>query len=294
MKAALLLFAIVLVSSYIQVAQAQSSCATCELVVGTIESWVENNATEAQIEQYLQTLCNNVPQFSSVCDIVVDYGLGWVISYLQSNGNPQSLCTLLTLCSSTEVKATSTECDICSQVVATVESWIASQASEQQVEALLAQVCAYVPAYTAQCQAIINAGYPTLISWIDSSANATQVCQLLGTCSASKAVQVQKPKPKVSGLECSGCQVIVNTVEGWLANNATESAIEADLMNLFCSIDGPFTATCDVIIQDGVPAFINWVQTAENGATLCGQIGICSSKKVQQPKPRLFSHVKIN
>jgi hypothetical protein len=67
MKAALLLFAIVLVSSsYIQVAQAQSACATCELVVGTIEGWVENNATEAQIEQYLQNLCNNVQEFSQI------------------------------------------------------------------------------------------------------------------------------------------------------------------------------------------------------------------------------------
>jgi hypothetical protein len=201
---------------------------------------------------------------------------------------------LLTFCSSTEVPTSSTECAICTQLVATVESWLASQASQQQVEALLGQVCTYVPDYETQCQAIIAVGYPTFISWVDSSANATQVCEYLGTCAASKPM-MKIQKPTASGLECSGCQVIVNSVEEWLANNSTESAIEADLMNLFCSIDGPFTATCDVIIQDGVPAFINWVQQAENGATLCAQIGVCSSsKKVQDSKPRLFSKVKIN
>lgn len=59
---ALLIFALLSLAS---VSYAQN-CATCELLVTGIESWLSNNATEAEIEQNLQQLCSLVPAFQQV------------------------------------------------------------------------------------------------------------------------------------------------------------------------------------------------------------------------------------
>jgi saposin len=305
MKAILIIFGVLLFSSCFYTAQAQSTeCQACQTILGTIETWVENNATEAQIQTYLQALCSNVPDFAAVCDIVIDYGLPYVISYIQNDGNPDTLCTLLGLCSSEKECGqlrSGSECFVCQEVISTVESWLAAQVSEEEIEGLFNTLCNYIPGWQQQCDAVIAAGWPAVIQWINENENSTAVCGELNLCTEGCA-EMEEMNVEGTELECKACQVVVNTVEDWLSENATESTIENDLMNVFCSIGGAFTATCDQIFAYGVPTFVNWLDANENGDAFCAQVSICTSAvKVVVPinkavpvKMAKFSNVKIN
>lgn len=92
-----------------------------------------------------------------------------------------------------------------------------------------------------QCDAIVEAGLPTVVSWINTYENSTVVCNQLRVCSA--AVVAEAPK---LGDDCSACQTLIGTIEHWLANNATENWIENELMKVVCVAVPSFKATVSI------------------------------------------------
>lgn len=245
---------------------AAQNCALCEYVVQAIESWVDSNATISEIEQYTLKLCALVPSFSAVCDAIAQEGIEEVISLIQQYENPQAVCTQLGVCTS----LTGANCGICETVVNSVESWIASSATEAQIASSLSALCTLVPAFESTCDAIIAAGIPTVINWVEQNENATVVCGQLGVCGASKAVVKL-------GDNCDSCQTLIGTMEHWLEQNATESWIENELIATLCKFVPSFAKTCDAIFFYGVPDVVDWIETNEGPEVVCTQMGLCGS-----------------
>jgi len=126
----------------------QDQCSQCEQIVTFLEDWIENNSTDAQIEQYLETLCQVFPGIQALCDQMTQWGIEYFIQYLKSNENPQALCQQIGLCTSrvTVVAAPSQDsCSGCTTLVGAIESWIASSATESEIEAALDTVCQMIP-----------------------------------------------------------------------------------------------------------------------------------------------------
>jgi len=279
MKIIAVLFAVCVFFSATQQVAAQN-CALCEYVIGAVENWVEQNSTVSEIEQYLQQLCSFVPAFGQVCDQIADEGVDAIVSYLQNNENPQQVCTQIGACSSVAVQGGG-ECSVCGTVVNTMETWIASSSTEAQIESYLDTLCGLVPGFGATCDAIIAAGIPTVINWIQTNENSTVVCIQLGLCTATQVV-----KPKL-GDECSNCQTLIGTMEHWLAENQTESWIENELITVVCKLVPSFGKTCSAIFDNGIPETVNWIELYENPQVVCTQLGLCtaasSSFKIVKP-----------
>jgi hypothetical protein len=266
---------------------ANAQCSGCEMLVSAIEGWVEQNATVAEITQYLDQLCALVPGIGPVCTQFVNYGIEYVVAYINQNENPQQICTQMGFCTAQEQQLEGADCAICEQVIGTMEGWLASNAGQAEVETLLDTLCKLVPAFDSVCEAIVSAGVPTVINWIDTYENSTIVCGQLSLCSADQ----KKPVVPAGGLDCEACKVVIDAIERWLGENKTEVAIETDLENLFCSFVGKFTKTCDAVFEAGIPEVIVWIQTYENSAVVCQQLTLCSSTKPQlvvAPLLRLF------
>jgi len=285
---------IVCLAVFATTTKAQGSCGICVTVVAAIENWVESNATVAQVEQQLDTLCSLIPAFTTVCDQLIDYGIKDIVQYIQQNESPNTVCQQVGLCSSKKpspkkiafhkLKASKPQkvagvsdstCTGCEQVIGLMENWLANSNTESQIETYLETFCALVPGFEQTCDAIAQAGVPDVVNWIIQNENATVVCQQLGLCSSEK----QLPLPKVAAPKDSNCDIcveVIGLIETYVESNATVSEIEQYLEAL-CSLIPGFSAVCDQIVQTGLSTIVSWIEQNENPKQICTQIGLCTS-----------------
>jgi len=187
-------------------------CATCELVINFIEGYVENNSTESQILQVLDSVCSLFPSYATTCDAIADQGLAQIIAWIQQNESPQTICTQLGLCTSSKtetvvnslpkfsdiknshipskisfVKTHTThveqaQCGSCEEVVSIIEEWLDQTDNQDEVISAIEIVCTYMPDWESTCDAMIAAEIPNVVAWIDKYENSTVVCNQLGMC----------------------------------------------------------------------------------------------------------------
>jgi len=283
------------------------NCGSCEIVIQIIETYVENNATEQQILQALDTLCTLFPQYQATCDQIASQTLGQIISYIEDNETPTQVCTQLGLCSSSSPYSVtmgkfniplkdvlklqdlpkpshtkgqgcgqSVECGSCEDVISVIETWLDQSGNQQEVITAVEIVCTYMPGWETTCDAIVAAGVPTVVNWIDTYENSTVVCNQLGMCGA---VAEEKPTPVEvqSSDDCSECTQIVSTIENYLASNYSLSIIETYL-DIACNFVPQWTSVCENFIVQELPQIIAMIEAEEDPQTICTSLGACSSK----------------
>eukprot|EP01090_Pellita_catalonica_P018792 TRINITY_DN6179_c0_g1_i1.p1 TRINITY_DN6179_c0_g1~~TRINITY_DN6179_c0_g1_i1.p1 ORF type:complete len:105 (-),score=19.77 TRINITY_DN6179_c0_g1_i1:85-399(-) len=81
----------------------------------------------------------------------------------------------------------------------------------------------------------------------------------------------------VGGIECTICDYVVEYVEGYVQQNATQAQIEQAVDNLCLLIPG-YQKPCDEFVAEYVPKLINVLIEYESPATACAQVGACTSK----------------
>jgi len=208
------------------------------------------------------------------------------------------LLAVLVLCLALTATTTKAQnCDICESVVGAIENWVEANATVAQIEAAIEQLCAYVPAFQAVCDQLVQTGIATIVQWIENNENPTQICTQLGFCGSklmkgkfnhklmtppNKLVQ---PKPALKDAVCDSCEQVIGLIETWLNNANTEAQIESYL-ETFCALIPGFEQTCDAIAQAGVPAVVNWIIQNENATIVCTQLGLCTSNQI---KPSLHA-----
>jgi len=270
MKAVILLVA--LVAIFAPVAYAQE-CSACEAVITMVEGWVANNSTEQQITQYLETICQLVPGYTAVCDAIITEGVVQIITWIKQNESPLTICTQLGLC--TSGKPTDLECEGCEDVIGYVEQWLANTNNQQVVVSAVEVVCTYMPEWESTCDAIIAAGVPDVINWIETAENKTTVCVQLDLCSGKKI-----PMPKTPQATCGDCQSIVETIDNWVSMKAAQQTIETSLATA-CKLIPQWKDMCTSVIQMEVPQIIRWVENDQKPEAICSSLGYCSTKSVK-------------
>jgi len=176
----------------IHTANSQSICSQCTTIVGTIEGWVENNATEAQIIQYLDQFCAMNPQFQLPCDAIVAYGIPTIISWLQNNASPTQVCQILGVCKVAKPKLPALSnvkdtpyCSYCTTIVSSIESYLAQNATQEEIEQRVDQLCSLLPSgFSLYCEAFIASEIPAIVNYLNQNYTPQQVCGQIGLCSS--------------------------------------------------------------------------------------------------------------
>jgi len=285
MKNLLVFVTFLLGTFFIQSATAQQ-CGLCETLIQYIEGLVESNATVSEIEQELETICSLVPAYQQVCDQIVEQGVPQIITWIEQNETPEEVCTQLGLCSSNEVAhpkilpinwgkilGQDSECSDCEYIIGVVEQWMDNTNNQQEIITAVEIVCTYMPDWESTCDAIIAAGVPQVIQWIETYENNTVVCIQLGMCSGEDVQVYSAPQPED---DCSDCTQLVQWIESWVAQNSTETEITLYLETV-CTLIPGYTTLCDQIIENELPVIIQYLENNESPSTVCGQIGVCSS-----------------
>jgi len=79
---------------------------------------------------------------------------------------------------------------------------------------------------------------------------------------------------KDTSIQCQGCQIIVSSVEDWLADNATVVAIE-HYLEWVCYLIPMYNQSCYQLVESGVPTLIKYIEIFETPLVVCQQIKIC-------------------
>jgi len=273
-------------------------CATCEYIISIIETYAENNQSEEFILQALDSLCTLFPSYASTCDAIAAQGLDEVISWINQNESPQTICTQLGQCSSSKSSSIKhplpkfsdlknfkipsklsrpshklsthqigdAECSGCEEVISIIEQWLDQSDNQDEVITAIEVVCTFMPDWETTCDAMIEAEVPNVVDWIEKYENATMVCNQLQLCGASKLIRVSD--------NCGDCQQIVAAVENWVATSSTESQIESYL-DVACTLVPQWTNLCDAVIAQSVPQIVSWAEANETPQTICTNLDVC-------------------
>jgi len=80
-------------------------CTLCKFFVLTAENYLNNNATETEIETALDSICDLVPGVTTECKALVATYLPPLIQYLEQKENPDTFCSQVGLCIASMVHA---------------------------------------------------------------------------------------------------------------------------------------------------------------------------------------------
>jgi len=218
------------------------------------------------------------------CDQFVEQYVPQLIQWIEAGENPQVFCHQIGLCSSTKIVKRDTQqagCSVCQLVVSYVESYLAQNQTEQQIIQNLEQVCALLGPLASTCDQFVEQYVPQLIQWIEAGENPQVFCHQIGLCTSTKVVK----RTVQQGGTCSICELVVQYVEAYVAQNQTEQQIIQQLEQI-CSLLGPLASTCDAFVSQYVPQLIQYLENGENPQVFCTQIGVCGST-VKKTHPHL-------
>jgi len=171
------------------------NCDMCTYAVGAVEDWLENNATEQEIEQNLEQFCALFPDEQD-CDNVIVAEVPQIVKWLEQNESPTQVCDQLGLCNSTR-KSTPADapCFGCETVISSMESWVEDNATDSEIVSSLDALCTLVPSFQAQCDAIVSEGVTEVVTYIEKNETPEQVCQQIGFCTSNKIVSTPAKLP---------------------------------------------------------------------------------------------------
>jgi len=183
----------------------------------------------------------------------------------------------LSFISAEEVKVSDTSCVLCEFIIKTLEDIISDNATQQQIISTISRVCDILPrAIRTQCKTFVQENGAALIQIIVDRESPHSACQQLGLCS-DRIEKFANQFEKVGDNMCPMCQLFVNLVENYLADNNTIAFIEWQLHNFPCALlPGNLETQCDNFVDQYVPQIIQWIQQNESPTVFCKQVGLCA------------------
>jgi len=160
-----------------------AECAACEEVISTIEMWLDQTDNEDDVISAVEIVCTYMPDWDATCDAIVEAEVPQVVEWIEKYENSTIVCNQLSMCpSSNGLVRVTDNCGECQNIVATIENWVASSATEQQVETYLDVACTLVPQWTSICDNVIAQSVPQIVSWAEAQETPQDICTQLNVC----------------------------------------------------------------------------------------------------------------
>jgi len=257
-------------------------CTICQFVVGWVEGEMSANATEEEVEQLLDSVCAIIfswdPSLVTTCDNVIATYYPDLVQYILAEESPDVACTAVGACGSSlaNVKPVihltfdNSSCQTCLTIVTVAENFISSDATEEEVEKILENICIlfWDSTMQAECDSIIESFTPEIIAMLIANEDPEVVCAQVEYC------QFGGPG---GAIECSLCQAAVGYAEAYVTSNTTEQELE-NLLDKACVIFPNSTQQlCDGIVNTLVTDGFQLIINDEAPSVVCTQVGLCSS-----------------
>ncbi|KAG7476289.1 hypothetical protein MATL_G00081450 [Megalops atlanticus] len=154
--------------------QSSVQCTLCHYLVKSLESLMPS--TEEAIIQFLSKGCILLPgKMKDDCQALVDKYVRQVMAFLLSWATPETVCSLLRICTTQENPGT--DCDACQTLEVLARFHLGSNATEHQASSFLESVCDLHPTAIPECDTFTQRHGPTLQRILGKPGNVLDVCQ---------------------------------------------------------------------------------------------------------------------
>jgi hypothetical protein len=164
------------------------TCTLCQFVVHYAEDYLEQNATEQAVMQFLEGVCLLMPsQFRSQCQAFVEHDTKNLIALLIQKLPPNVLCSYLGICPKHAVKPVPLQsgqyCLVCKLVVQAIDGYLKNDKTIAEIQKLLDSLCALLPSnLSGICVQFVNRYLGLAIQWIINTENPIAFCTQIGMC----------------------------------------------------------------------------------------------------------------
>jgi len=271
-------------------------CATCQMLVGLVESELSQNSTEEKIQQVINELCDTLANSSlsilePECRLFAS-NIDTVIQLLLTKETPLAVCTQIQLCNSsqshvervlTKQDVNLDDCTFCEELVTLGENALAQNKTADEIRTLILDLCAEIEktplkVVSKECHFVAD-HVDEIVQLLLAQANPKEVCSVLGMCTSKTAVISPLLHAQRFGVDkCEICEELLNLVEFELQQNTTEAKIQT-LVDDACAelqktpLSGLYPE-CELVAQN-VPQAIAALLNLETPQTACSQLKLC-------------------
>ena len=175
-------------------------CGVCTYLVGAVETYVSNNATETEILSFLEKDCDllGVSDWVTVCKGTIATFGPEIINLVIEKEPADVVCSEIGLCNSTSSISLlpkynagnlgngTIECDLCQFVVNEVEKLLAANQTETEIIDGLQDACGDLPitSWASACSALVKQYGYLIIQYVENEPS-DKVCDLISLCDDS-------------------------------------------------------------------------------------------------------------
>lgn len=284
-----LTLAILCLIAAVSVAQVSAQqCEVCQLVVGRIETYLKNNATEQEILNLLEKDCQALvkTEWVNTCQSVIKHYGEELIQYIIHSETPELACKQMGLCSTIAKPAGDVECLACEFLTKHIEGYLEQNKTEAEILSVLGNDCKILheQAWVQTCQGIVKSYGSEIIQMLINKESPATVCAELKLCT-KKSVDVN------ANVECVFCEFAVGKVEEYLEKNATETVI-MDMILHDCSalVEKELVAECKKVVGEYGPEIINLLVNEMPPSRVCTTLGLCTATKFKMVNQMMGKH----
>lgn len=203
------------------------TCGFCEFLLFTIETYVTDGSTEAEITHIVDGICAYIPsEWNETCKELIDEFGPTIITLLVAKENPEEICCKIDLCNTTKCKTgfsaqakspprrpsspslrvlrrssslhggPEEECGFCEYLIKKTETFLSSSSSEEEIEHVVNNVCKYTH-YSDACALIIDSYGPQIIRMLEKRMTAQTICHEIGLCATNTSSHASARRPSL-------------------------------------------------------------------------------------------------
>ena len=189
-----------------------AECEICKFAIKEIESYVDSNKTQQEIQKELSLVCSKVPSiFTQTCLSVVNM-IPYVLKKLEDHNSPDQICGGLHFCPAAAAQVVFQQsaaaqaelkslipCPACMMAMELVQQEISQQSVQTFVEDKLNKVCAKLPStYSGVCSQLVQQYFPLLVQKLLLAVSPSKICKLIDACPASSARAIKALKAQIN------------------------------------------------------------------------------------------------
>ncbi|KAL4240574.1 hypothetical protein ACF0H5_001366 [Mactra antiquata] len=291
--------------------KSEFECEICHAVIQTLEELIGKNATVDQINNTIYEICERLTgkQLQDICLQEAPKALPLLENGLDAN----KTCIAVKLCTAgyvdkkteTNVKDVVTDsplmnaieekmtknvgdlkCEICEALIDLLDSYITDNATDDKINATLLQLCSSLP--SGEFRDVCMQYEPQIMAAIEKGFDPPTTCQTAGLCAAKKELTLsdvstdallqqylkQKNDKNVGDIKCDICEGVVELVDKYIEDNATDEKINETLYQICSSLpDGAFKDIC----KEQVPTIMKIIESGGfDPQTVCTKAGLCN------------------
>ncbi|BFZ02689.1 hypothetical protein BsWGS_05727 [Bradybaena similaris] len=172
-------------------------------------------------------------------------------------------------------------CFICKFIMQQLQSILAKNATEKQIEAALQTVCKVLPSPIRQkCGALVSKYTQQLIQLL-LRYPPDMVCGVVGLCSddvLASANEIQQ-SPNIKDTECFLCKLVIDKVKSMLSDHTTQDEIKAALEKVCHQLTPVLQSVCKNIIETYEPQLIQMLLSSFTSEQICEKLNMCTDVK---------------